>query len=109
MCSHLGVLDQGKWIHGYMDSNGVEMDAVLGTTLVDMYAKCGEIEMALYVFKGMEERDVGAWNSIISSLGVHGYGREALAVFFDMLESETETDEINFCRCLECMSPFGIC
>lgn len=95
-CSHLEALDQGKRIHGYIDSNEVETDAVLGTALVDMYAKCGEIEMALSVFKGMEERDVGAWNSIISSLGVNGYGREALAVFSDMLESETEPDDITF-------------
>lgn len=36
------------------------MDAVLGTALVDMYAEWGEIEKALSVFKGMEERDVGA-------------------------------------------------
>ncbi|KAK6919489.1 Pentatricopeptide repeat [Dillenia turbinata] len=52
-CAHLGALEQGKWVHGYLKSNRVELSVFLGSSLIDMYTKCGEVELALEVFNGM--------------------------------------------------------
>ncbi|GKU86858.1 hypothetical protein SLEP1_g1332 [Rubroshorea leprosula] len=49
-CGRLGALEQGKWAHSYIDRYGMEVDVVLGTALIDMYAKCGSIEEARRVF-----------------------------------------------------------
>ncbi|GAB4832917.1 Pentatricopeptide repeat-containing protein At1g31430 [Ancistrocladus abbreviatus] len=38
-CAQTGALEQGKWIHEYMDENRFPVDAVVGTTLIEMYAK----------------------------------------------------------------------
>ncbi|KAF2297748.1 hypothetical protein GH714_002553 [Hevea brasiliensis] len=95
-CSHLAELDQGEWIQTYIKENRIEVDAVLGTALVNMFAKCGNMGRALSVFESMEERNVEAWNSIIHNLGVHGYGEEALAMFSDMLRTNIPPDEITF-------------
>ncbi|KAG1338779.1 putative Pentatricopeptide repeat-containing protein [Cocos nucifera] len=35
--AHVGALEQGRWIHAYIERNSVQVDAVLGTSLVDMY------------------------------------------------------------------------
>ncbi|KAJ4951071.1 hypothetical protein NE237_027903 [Protea cynaroides] len=95
-CSYLAALEQGEWIHAYVDKNGFKVDAVLGTALINLYAKCGKIETALSVFHRMEDRDIEAWNSIIYSLGVHGSGKEALGLFSKMLDSQTPPDKITF-------------
>ncbi|KAF8413118.1 hypothetical protein HHK36_001094 [Tetracentron sinense] len=95
-CSSLAALEQGEWIHAYIDKNRIRVDAILGTALIDMYSKCGKIERALSLFEHMEERDVRAWNSMISGLGVHGYGKQALALFLEMMESNILPDDITF-------------
>lgn len=40
-CARLGALEHGKWVHAYIDKTGMKIDVVLGTSLIDMYAKCG--------------------------------------------------------------------
>jgi len=48
-----------------------ELDRVLGTALIDMYAKCGCIDNAMQVFEEMPIRDVFAYTSMISGLLNH--------------------------------------
>lgn len=38
VCSHLGALELGKWLHAYIQKENIEVDVTLGTALVDMYA-----------------------------------------------------------------------
>ncbi|TYI14011.1 hypothetical protein ES332_A08G097800v1 [Gossypium tomentosum] len=77
-CSYLGSLDHGRWIHAYVDRNGMELDRVLGIALVDMYAKCGCIEIACSVFEKMPDKDVFAFTSLISGLANHGQSADAI-------------------------------
>ncbi|KAG6415737.1 hypothetical protein SASPL_123152 [Salvia splendens] len=49
-CSQLGKMEKGKEIHEYIERNGIELDPYIGTALVDLYAKCGLVEMAKEVF-----------------------------------------------------------
>ncbi|KAL4202732.1 hypothetical protein AMTRI_Chr02g222590 [Amborella trichopoda] len=72
-CAHLGALEQGKWAHVYIEKNGIEVDVVLGTALIDMYAKCGSIERAMQVFDSVDRRDVTAWTAMITGLTMHGH------------------------------------
>ena len=50
-CTGLGALEQGKWIHGYIQNSGIELDAKLATTIIDMYCKCGCLEKAYELLK----------------------------------------------------------
>ncbi|OWM72414.1 hypothetical protein CDL15_Pgr018299 [Punica granatum] len=38
-CTHLGALDLGRWVHAYISKNGLNVNVILGTTLLDMYMK----------------------------------------------------------------------
>lgn len=95
-CIELGSLKLGAWVHEFALKNGFELGVYLGTALVDMYSKCGSLEEARKVFNLMEKRSLATWNSMISSLGVHGYGEEALALFEEMLEEKVVPDAITF-------------
>ncbi|XP_004304947.1 PREDICTED: pentatricopeptide repeat-containing protein At3g28660-like [Fragaria vesca subsp. vesca] len=79
-CAHLGALWQGKWIHEYVRKReGLNSDVFIGTALVDMYAKCGCIDLAVEAFEGMGKRNVVSWSAMIGAYGVHGYATEAIS------------------------------
>lgn len=80
-CAHLGAPDQGKWAHAYIQRNRLGLNVTLGTALVDMYSKCGNVEAAMEVFWNMRERNVFTWNSAISGLAMNGAGNESLKLF----------------------------
>ena len=42
--------EQGKRVHGYIIRSGLESDVSVGTALIDMYTKCGNIEVAAASF-----------------------------------------------------------
>jgi pentatricopeptide repeat protein len=52
----------------FMVKNGFEWHGVLGTSLIDMYSKCGSIESALAVFKATCNKKLGHWTAIIVGL-----------------------------------------
>ncbi|XAR55420.1 hypothetical protein NMG60_11035487 [Bertholletia excelsa] len=62
-CGQLGALDQGRWIHIYMQKNEITLDIVVQTALVDMYMKCGSTNEALVTFNNMSERNIVTWNT----------------------------------------------
>ncbi|KAF2307310.1 hypothetical protein GH714_026245 [Hevea brasiliensis] len=77
-CANVGALDQGRWIHAYVKKNPDFLDAVLGTALVDMYMKCGRLDMAWDVFETLKEKEVFTWNAMICGLAMHGLVDEGL-------------------------------
>ncbi|XP_043694012.1 pentatricopeptide repeat-containing protein At5g66520-like isoform X1 [Telopea speciosissima] len=94
-CAHLGALDQGKWVHVYIDKHGVPQSSNISTALIDMYAKCGRIDSAYLIFSRMSKRDVLTWTSLISGLSMHGLGKDSLQVFFQMLAEGINPDNIS--------------
>ncbi|KAK7387357.1 hypothetical protein VNO78_28098 [Psophocarpus tetragonolobus] len=70
--SRLGALEMGKWVHLYAEKNRIRIDDVLGSALVDMYARCGSIEKAIQVFERLPQNNVITWNAVIGGLAMHG-------------------------------------
>lgn len=64
-CGCLNALEQGKRVHSQVGKTGIEVDVILGSSLVDMYGKCGSIELAQEVFDALPERNVVSWNGLI--------------------------------------------
>ncbi|XP_038889186.1 pentatricopeptide repeat-containing protein At1g71460, chloroplastic [Benincasa hispida] len=69
---------QGLKVHGLLIKNGLVGSSILGTSLVDMYFKCGKIKLARQVFEEITERDVVVWGSIIAGFAHNRLQREAL-------------------------------
>ncbi|GMG99540.1 hypothetical protein Nepgr_001380 [Nepenthes gracilis] len=107
-CASLGALDQGRWIHAYVDRNGMELDIKLGTALVDLYAKCGCIETAIRVFEDMQQRDVFAFTSLITGLSNHGMSARAIQLFRRMQEEGVNPNEVTFICILSACSRTGL-
>ncbi|KAK9138954.1 hypothetical protein Sjap_009548 [Stephania japonica] len=64
-CAGLKEFDVGEGVHGWLLRNWVDVDIVLGNSLVDLYAKSGKLEYARAVFESMPEKDIVSCNIMI--------------------------------------------
>jgi pentatricopeptide repeat protein len=102
-CARLGALELGNWASNLMDRNEFLGNPVLGTALIDMYAKCGRMDSAWEVFRGMRKKDIVVWNAAISGLAMSGHVKAAFGLFGQMEKSGIEPDGNTFvgllCAC----------
>ncbi|CAA6664091.1 unnamed protein product [Spirodela intermedia] len=66
-CAGSRDVTRGKGLHGWILRNGLGSDAILGNSMVDFYAKCGDFHHAATVFDSMPERDRASWNIMIGA------------------------------------------
>ncbi|KAK4278049.1 hypothetical protein QN277_015948 [Acacia crassicarpa] len=108
-CANLGALDQGRWIHSFVERNSIQMEPVLGTALVDMYAKCGQLDMAWEVFENILAKEVSTWNAMIGGLAIHGQADEAIKLFTKMnREKKLKPNGITFVGILNAYAHAGM-
>ncbi|CAN6441178.1 unnamed protein product [Victoria cruziana] len=107
-CANMGALDPGRVTHSFVIANFIETDVFLGTSLLDMYAKCGRIDEALLIFDSMRKKDVLAWTAIISGLAMHGKAKAALDHFAKMLEADIKPNDITLVGVLSACSHGGL-
>ncbi|KAG6571177.1 Pentatricopeptide repeat-containing protein, mitochondrial, partial [Cucurbita argyrosperma subsp. sororia] len=106
-CAHLASLDKGEKIHQYIKENGFETDITVRTALIDMYAKCGELETSRTLFNSMEERDVILCNVMISNYGMHGHVESAIEIFQLMEDSNIKPNALTFLSLLSACNHAG--
>ncbi|OVA13338.1 Pentatricopeptide repeat [Macleaya cordata] len=108
-CASSGVLATGQFLHKYIEEEELlELDAVLGTALVDMYSKCGLIEKAVDVFDKMQSKDVKTWTAMITAYGVHGQAVNAIRHFQKMEEEGETPNGVTFLAVLNACSHGGL-
>lgn len=95
-CSQLGALDFGIWIHHYIEKHNLCMNVALGTALINMYAKCGNIDKAVKVFTELPVKNSLAYTAVIGGLALHGSSNEAISFFKKMVSLGLLPDEVTF-------------
>ncbi len=107
-CASMIALEEGRCIHQQIIQSGFESDVFVGTSLVDMYAKCASNEDAWSVFNKMPSRNVVSWNAILGACAMHGHGKEALKHFEQMCEEGIQPDDVTFVCLLSACSHAGL-
>lgn len=107
-CANLGALEQGNWIHAYIKRNEIRDSSNISTALIDMYAKCGRIDIARLIFNRIPRPDVHNFTSMISGLSYHGLGEHALTVFNRMLDENVNPNEVTIIGVLNACSHSGL-
>ncbi|MCL7029309.1 hypothetical protein MKW94_030490 [Papaver nudicaule] len=88
-CAGLSDLKTGKVIHGLVKkSDEMKADMFVGSALVELYAKCGEMEDSLRVFEEFPEPDVVLWTSMVTAYQKNGNAKEALSFLSQMVMNE---------------------
>ncbi|XP_008793555.2 pentatricopeptide repeat-containing protein At4g21300 [Phoenix dactylifera] len=95
-CASLPALHYGKEIHGFMARGSLRDDLYAVSALIDMYSKCGNLDIARCVFDSMQEKNEVSWNSIIAAYGTHGLVKDAVSLFQQMQNAGFQPDHITF-------------
>ncbi|KAL0385942.1 UNVERIFIED_CONTAM: putative pentatricopeptide repeat-containing protein, mitochondrial [Sesamum radiatum] len=106
-CSNLGSIDKGKWIHHKLITFGVRKDMYIDTALTNMYARCGDLQVAQRVFDNMTERSIVSWSAMIGGYAMHGYIDDSISVFNRMVELGIKPNDVTFMNILSACSHAG--
>nr|VDD32672.1 unnamed protein product [Brassica oleracea] len=106
-CSDLGALELGRWVHSFVESQRITLSNFVGNALINMYSRCGDINEAKRVFKGMLDKDVVSYNTIISGLAMHGESFEAIKEFRDMVNRGFRPNQVTLVALLNACSHGG--
>nr|AYM00510.1 pentatricopeptide repeat protein [Salvia miltiorrhiza] len=107
-CASIGAYHQGKLIHSYVLRSCLGPCIRIGTALVDMYAKCGNLDRARKCFSIMPEHDSVSWTAIIAGYGSHGEGEAALQMFLEFLQSGRAPNDVIFLSVLYACNHNGL-
>ncbi|XP_057769622.1 pentatricopeptide repeat-containing protein At4g21300-like [Salvia miltiorrhiza] len=83
-CADLGYLDIGKAIHCHIIQEGIVLDLVATTALIDMYSKCRNLSAAMDVFHRTEAKDAAMLNVMIAGYLHNGCVYRAIETFRGM-------------------------
>lgn len=95
-CAILSRCDVGQSVHCLAVKTGFEFDVFVGSSMIDMYAKCGEIGYARKVFDEMPEKNVVSWTGMIYGYAQLGVDEEALRLFKQALFENLDVNDFTF-------------
>ncbi|OMO91002.1 hypothetical protein COLO4_18712 [Corchorus olitorius] len=96
LCSKGSLLDQGVQVHAATFKMGFGFDLMLSNDLIDVYAKCGEMNRACLVFDRMFERNVVSWTALMCGHLQNGDARATLSLFCQMAFFSVKPNEFTF-------------
>lgn len=93
----------GKQLHAFSLKYGYDANVFVGSSLLDMYARCGHMNDARLIFDSLDSKNEVSWNALIASHARKGEGAQALGVFWRMLRDNFEPTHFTY------SSVFGAC
>lgn len=107
-CANLGTLGISLWLHRFILQREFKDNVRVNNSLIDMYCRCGCVELACQVFHRMTGRSLVSWNSITVGLAVNGHAIDALQ-YFDLMQNEGfQPDGVTFTGVLTACSHAGL-
>lgn len=107
-CTQLGDYRQGKSIHGHVVRSSLHNNVFISASLIDMYCKCGRLDIAVRVFEASAEKSIAGWNTMISAFGFHGHGLKSIELFWKMNDSGMKATKSTFIALLSACSHSGL-
>ncbi|XP_057870927.2 pentatricopeptide repeat-containing protein At2g22070 [Cryptomeria japonica] len=107
-CAKMGALVQGMEIHQRIIEHGFLSDVIVVTALIDMYAKCANIQRARKLFDKLQHPNVILWTAMITGYAIHGNSNDALKLFELMKHSGLNPNHVTFVSVLFACSHAGL-
>lgn len=106
-CVSLAALTDGKRLHAIVVGASLQLDVIVATALINMYAKCGSLKLAQIVFDALPQQGGVTWNALVAAYAQHGRSKEALHLFNVMLSQGMCLDNATFSSVLAACSRAG--
>lgn len=108
-CAQSGYMDVGQRVHDhYVKLKRIPLTTILGNAFVDMYAKCGSIDVSREIFDEVKGKDLVSYNSMIVAYASHGHADKALSLFEHVRELGLKPDNITFVGILSACAHGGL-
>ncbi|KAH7444568.1 hypothetical protein KP509_02G083400 [Ceratopteris richardii] len=107
-CASIGAIVQGRVIHNLVVLGELEKDAVVGSTLVELYSMSGSPDEAYQLLGKLPHHDAAAWGALISGCTHNGELKLARCYFSDMLKKGVVPDSGVFTCLLSSCSQEGL-
>ncbi|KAL6994437.1 mannan endo-1,4-beta-mannosidase [Sarracenia purpurea var. burkii] len=108
VCGNMAILEQGKQLHAHVLTIGLEHTAMIRSSLINMYSKCGSIDEASRIFIGAENDDIVSWTAMINGYAEHGHSKEVIDLFEKIPRVGLRPDPITFIGVLTACSHAGL-
>ncbi|KAF9626490.1 hypothetical protein IFM89_034424 [Coptis chinensis] len=105
--AQLTDIREGRRMHGYVVTNGLESNTDIANQILYMYTKCGCLDLARLVFNRILSRDLVSWTSMMMGYVHHGQGDETVELFRLMLEARMDPDSVTLISLLQAFSQLG--
>ncbi|XP_024992094.1 putative pentatricopeptide repeat-containing protein At5g52630 [Cynara cardunculus var. scolymus] len=99
-CTSIYELSWGVHLHGRIIRMQSNIDVYVGSSLIDMYAKCGCFRKARQVFNDLKEHNVVSWTSMIGGAAHCGKEEEAISLFKQMKAVSVASDQFTLATVL---------
>uniref|UniRef100_A0A0D9YWG3 Uncharacterized protein n=1 Tax=Oryza glumipatula TaxID=40148 RepID=A0A0D9YWG3_9ORYZ len=106
-CGLAKVARLGRMVHGHLVTSGFCCDPFVVGSLVNTYAKVGDVVSAEKLLLGMDSRDVVSWTALLSGCVLNGMLAEALKVFVMMLEDNVLPNNVTMLSVIQACSLMG--
>ncbi|CAA0830865.1 Pentatricopeptide repeat-containing protein [Striga hermonthica] len=106
-CACTGSLQQGRLLHAHLSKTPFSSNVFVGTSLIDMYSKCGSMSDAHTAFTSISSPNVAAWTALINGLAHHRPSPEVLLLFRLMMESGVAPNAATFVAVLSACARSG--
>ncbi|OWM84636.1 pentatricopeptide repeat-containing protein At1g34160 [Punica granatum] len=106
-CARALARAEAAQLHSHALGFGFYADVLLLTTLLDGYAKMGDLDAAWKVFDEMPRRDIASWNALITGLAQGSQPHEAVALFKRMTDEGLKPNEVSVLGALSACSQLG--
>nr|AYM00789.1 pentatricopeptide repeat protein [Salvia miltiorrhiza] len=107
-CANMSALEEGRQIHALAIMKMFHEHLFVANSLVDLYTKCGRLDMALKVFDRIPVRDTASWNTVILGFGMLGEFDAAISLFEAMKEDGIRHDSVSYVAVLSACSHGGL-
>ncbi|BFG17220.1 hypothetical protein CerSpe_034940 [Prunus speciosa] len=107
-CGQLGCLENGEEIYGIMRKYGIVCNIIVANARLDMYVKCGSIDMAEALFEDMPQRNVISWSTMVIGYSINGESEKALNTFSRMQKHGVQPNHVTYLGVLCACSHAGL-
>lgn len=93
-CGRSHRLKEGRSVHGFLVKWFPSLSLIIETAMIDMYSKCGRVDIAQWIFERMRRKNAVSWNAMILGHCIHGNPVEGLSLYAEMKDRIRVVDSL---------------
>ncbi|WOG81978.1 hypothetical protein DCAR_0101137 [Daucus carota subsp. sativus] len=94
--ANLSNLDHGMQVHPLATKLGLDSNVFVGSSMINMYAKCRKMEDAREIFDSLDDKNIVLWNAMLGGYVQNGYVYEVVELFMKMRNYGFQADEFTY-------------